>query len=110
MLASDLLDPGRRSHSLDALAIEFLQLPMTSYEELTGKGKQQIPFDEVPITAARDYSCADADFTFRLRDALEPKLAEAGALALLRAVVLPLIAVLAWLACAAIFVVSPCLT
>ncbi|HLA91156.1 MAG TPA: DNA polymerase I [Gemmatimonadaceae bacterium] len=95
MLASYLLDPGRRSHSLDALAIEFLQLPMTSYEELTGKGKQQIPFDEVPITAARDYSCADADFTFRLRDALEPKLAEAEALALLRDVELPLIGVLA---------------
>lgn len=95
MLASYLLDPGRRSHALDALAIEFLQLPMTGYNELAGKGKQQIPFDEVPIAAARDYSCADADFTFRLREILEPKLAESEATALLRDVELPLIAVLA---------------
>jgi len=95
MLASYLLDPGRRSHALDALAIEFLQLPMTGYDELTGKGKNQIPFDEVPVAAARDYSCADADLTFRLRLLLEPKLAEVEATALLRDLELPLIAVLA---------------
>jgi DNA polymerase-1 len=96
MLASFLLDPGRRSHALDALAIEFLQLPMTGYDELTGKGKNQIPFDEVPIAAARDYSCADADLTFRLRQLLEPKLAEVEATtALLRDLEIPLITVLA---------------
>jgi DNA polymerase-1 len=95
MLASYVLDPGRRSHALDALAVEFLQLPMTSYGELTGKGKQQMPFDEVPITAARDYSCADADITYRLRDVLEPKLADVQATALLRDVELPLVGVLA---------------
>jgi DNA polymerase I len=96
MLASFLLDPGRRSHALDALAIEFLQLPMTGYDELTGKGKNQIPFDEVPIAAARDYSCADADLTFRLRELLEPKLAEVAATtALLHDMEIPLITVLA---------------
>jgi DNA polymerase-1 len=96
MLASFLLDPGRRSHALDALAIEFLQLPMTGYDELTGKGKSQIPFDEVPIAAARDYSCADADLTLRLREVLEPKLAEVAATAaLLHDMEIPLITVLA---------------
>ncbi|MGH7656338.1 MAG: DNA polymerase I [Gemmatimonadaceae bacterium] len=96
MLASFLLDPGRRSHELDVLALEFLQLPMTGYDELAGKGKNEIPFDEVPITAARDYACAAADLTFRLRQVLEPKLAEVEAtMALLRDVELPLIAVLA---------------
>jgi DNA polymerase-1 len=95
MLASYLLDPGRRSHALDALAIEFLQVSMTGYDELTGKGKSQIPFDEVPIVAARDYSCADADVTFRLRELLEPKLAEVEATALLRDLEIPLIEVLA---------------
>jgi DNA polymerase-1 len=95
MIASFVLDPGRRSTAIDALAIELLQLPMTGFDELTGKGKAQIPFDEVPIAAARDYSCADADIAFRLRALLEPKLAEVGATALLRDVELPLIAVLA---------------
>jgi DNA polymerase-1 len=95
MLASYLLDPGRRSHALDALAIEFLQLPMTGYDELTGKGKNQIPFDEVPIAAACDYSCADADLTLRLRDVLEPKLVGVEAANLLRDIELPLVEVLA---------------
>jgi len=95
MLASYLLDPGRRSHALDSLAIEFLQTAMTGYDELTGKGKNQIPFDEVPIAAARDYSCADADMTFRLRQLLEPRLAAVEATALLRELELPLVAVLA---------------
>ncbi len=95
MLASFLLDPGRRSHALDALALEFLQLPMTGFDELTGKGKNQIPFDEVPIVAARDYSGAGADLTFRLRQLLEPKLAEVEAtIKLLHDLELPLITVL----------------
>lgn len=95
MLASYLLDPGRRSHTLDTLAIEFLRLPMPGYDELTGKGKNQIPFDEVPIQAARDYSCAAADLTFRLRLLLEPKLAAVEATALLQEIEVPLIDVLA---------------
>jgi DNA polymerase-1 len=95
MLASYVLDPGRRSHGIDALAIEFLQTAMTSYSELTGKGKQQIPFDEVPVSAARDYSCADADVAFRLRVLLEPRLDQVAAAALLHEVELPLVSVLA---------------
>ena len=95
MLASYLLDPGRRSHALDALAIEFLQRAMTSYDEVAGKGKQQVSFDRVRIEAARDYSGADADVSRELRVLLEPKLAEIGATSLLRDVELPLIHVLA---------------
>jgi DNA polymerase-1 len=95
MLASYVLDPGRRSHAIDALAIEFLQRSMTDYTELTGKGKAQIPFAEVPIAAARDYSCADADIAYQLRELLEPKLAAVEATALLRDVELPLVTVLA---------------
>jgi DNA polymerase-1 len=95
MLASYILDPGRRSHAIDALAIEFLQMPMTDYGELTGKGKAQLGFDQVPITAASDYSCADADVALRLRTLLLAKLNEANALGLLSDLELPLIAVLA---------------
>ncbi len=95
MLASYLLDPGRRSHTLDTLAIDFLQLAMTSYDELTGKGKNQLRFDDVPIAAARDYSCASADVALRLRELLEPKLAEVEATALLHDLELPLVTVLA---------------
>ena len=94
MLASYLLDPGRRSHAIDSLAVEILQRPMTSYEQVAGKGKQQVPFDRVPVLAARDYSAADADVALALRTPLEPLLRSSGADALLRDVELPLVRVL----------------
>jgi len=95
MLASYVLDPSRRSHALDALSVEFLGIAMTGYDELCGKGKQQIPYDEVPIVAGRDYSCADSDIALRLRALLEPRLADHEVGALLRDVELPLVDVLA---------------
>ncbi len=95
MLASYVLDPGRRSHGLDVLAAEFLDYTMTSYETLCGKGKTQLPFDVVPIDAARDYSCEDADMTLRLREIFEPQLASHGLTELFRDVEVPLVCVLA---------------
>jgi len=95
MLASYVIDPGRRSHAIDALAVEFLGVGMTGYDELCGKGKNEVSYDEVPITAARDYSCADSDVALRLRALFEPKLAEHQVGPLLREVELPLVDVLA---------------
>ncbi len=95
MLASYVLDPSRRSHAIDALSVEFLGVAMTGFDELCGKGKQQVPYAEVPITAARDYSCADSDIALRLRALLEPRLVEHEVGALLRDVELPLVDVLA---------------
>ena len=76
MVASYVLDPGRRSHALDVLAMEFLDHTVTSYEELCGKGKSHIPYDLVPVDCARDYACEDADLALRLRALFEPELAE----------------------------------
>jgi DNA polymerase I len=95
MLASYVLDPGRRSHGLDMLALEFLGHSMTSYEDLCGKGRGAIPFDECPIEAARDYSCEDADMTFRLRELFEERLEQYSLTALLRDIEIPLVDVLA---------------
>lgn len=95
MLASYVLDPSRRSHAIDALSVELLGLAMTGYDELCGKGKQELPFDTVPIVAARDYACADADIAFRLRGVLEPRLAEHAMGPLLHDIELPLVHVLA---------------
>ena len=72
MLASYVLDPGRRSHGLDVLTLEFLDHTMTSYADLCGKGRTAIPFDECPVEAARDYSSEEADMTLRLRKIFEP--------------------------------------
>ncbi len=94
MLASYVLDPGRRSHGLDVLALEFLQHTMTSYEDLCGKGRDALRFDECPVEAARDYSCEDADITLRLRALFEPQLEKFALKDLLRDVEMPLVSVL----------------
>ena len=93
MLASYLLDPGRRSHGLDMLALTFLGHRMTAYDEVTGKGKKQISFAEVPVESARDYSCEDADMALRLRDLFAPQVAPHDAL--FHGLELPLLRVLA---------------
>jgi DNA polymerase-1 len=95
MIASYVLDPGRRSHGLDVLALEFLDHTMTSYTDLCGKGKDSLPFDECPIEAARDYSCEDADMTLRLRAVFEPQLKSQELVRLFSEVEMPLIGVLA---------------
>ncbi len=95
MLASYVLDPGKRSHGLDLLALEGLGHVMTSYEQLCGKGKNQLPFDVVPVDAARDYSCEDVDVTLRLTALLEAQLAAHDMTALSRDLEVPLVSVLA---------------
>jgi DNA polymerase-1 len=95
MVASYVLDPGRRSHGLDLLALEFLDHRMTSLEDLCGKGKELIPFAEVPVECARDFACEDADATWQLREKFEPQLEMLQLAALFRDVEMPLVGVLA---------------
>jgi len=95
MLASYVLDPGRRSHGLDVLALEFLDHTMPSYTDLCGKGRSAIPFDECPVEAARDYCCEEADMTLRLRRMFEPQLESHALTRLLDGVEIPLVDVLA---------------
>jgi DNA polymerase-1 len=95
MVASYVLDPGRRSHGLDLLALEFLDHKLTTFEELCGKGKTLIPFDQVPIECARDYSCEDADVTWQLRERFEPQLDGLELARLFHDVEMPLVQVLA---------------
>ncbi len=76
MVASYVLDPNRRQHSLDALTVTLLGHRMISYSEVAGKGKSQISFAEVTLDRAREYACEDADFTLRLRELFEPQLRE----------------------------------
>jgi DNA polymerase I len=95
MIASYVLDPGRRSHGLDLLALEFLDHRLTSHEELCGKGRNEVPFDMVPVSCARDYCCEGADMAWRLREMFEPQLAGAHLDRLLCDVEMPLVDVLA---------------
>src|SRR4029079_19002938 len=95
MLASYVLDPGRRSHGLDLLALEFLDHTLTSYADLCGMGKAEITSDVVPISCARDYSCEDADVTWQLEQRFRPQLEVQQIYELYRDVEVPLVGVLA---------------
>jgi DNA polymerase-1 len=94
-VASYVLDPGRRSHAIDQLALEFLNRKTTSFEELCGKAKDAIPFDEVPVACARDYACERSDVVWRLRERFEPQLDELQLARLFHDIEMPLVEVLA---------------
>ncbi|MES2305053.1 MAG: DNA polymerase I [Gemmatimonadota bacterium] len=94
MLASFVLDPSRRSHGIDALALEFLGVSMTQYTDLTGKGKAQIPFAEVPISRAAAYCGADSATVLALHALFEPELERTSLRPLLDTIEMPLVPVL----------------
>ncbi len=66
MIASYVLDAERRSHSLDNMAMDFLQYRAIPISDLIGKGKKQVSFDMVDTASACDYSCEDVDLTLQL--------------------------------------------
>ncbi|MCB0220787.1 MAG: DNA polymerase I [Chrysiogenetes bacterium] len=66
MIASYVLDPGRNSHGLDALALEFIEHRMISYADVAGRGSKQKNFSEVDVPRATEYGAEDSDATFRL--------------------------------------------
>jgi len=94
MLASFVVDPGRRSHGIDTLSVEYFGRPMRSFTDLTGRGKAQIPFAEVPVAEAAAYCGADAETVLALREAMAPVIRDHALQRLLDDVELPLVEVL----------------
>ncbi len=66
MIASYLINPVKRAHGLDQLAMEFLSHKTITFEEVAGKGKKALVFSKVPVAVATPYACEDADITFAL--------------------------------------------
>jgi DNA polymerase-1 len=95
MLASYLLNPSKRAHNLDQIALDFLGHRTIRYEEVAGKGKDAVTFDRVPLDAAVPYACEDADITLGAYRVLMPMLAEHGLDELMAAIEVPLVPVLA---------------
>ncbi len=94
MVASYLLREDTQ-HNMDAVAREYLGYSPVSFEDLVGQGKQQRPIREVDPQALSDYSCEDADITFRLWKRLSTKLEEEKLDRLAHDVEMPLVSVLA---------------
>jgi DNA polymerase-1 len=78
MLQSYVLE-AHRPHSLESLAQRHLGRSGLSYEDVCGKGQHQIPFGQVEITRAGEYSCEDSEMTLHVHQVLWPKIeGEAG--------------------------------
>ena len=73
MLMSYVLNSGGK-HDLDTLASKYLNQKTISYEEVAGKGKDQISFADVEISRAVEYACEDSDLTYLIYDELKSKL------------------------------------
>ncbi len=78
MLMSYLIDPGRLSQGLNALAKDFLGYDMTSYTDVVGKGRKQIAFEMVEIERATLYAAEDSDITLMLCDAMSATIEKAN--------------------------------
>jgi DNA polymerase I len=94
MLASFILDPGRRSHAIDNLCLEHLGRTMKTYQEVVGRGKAEIPFAEVAVAAAASYCGDDSATVLALHEHFMPAIREMQMEHLLRDVEMPLVEVL----------------
>ena len=89
LLESYVLE-SHRPHDMDSLASRHLGVKTIKYEEVAGKGAQQIGFDEVPLAQAAEYAAEDADITLQLHETLFPQVErEPGLLHVYRDIELP---------------------
>ncbi|MBM4195595.1 MAG: DNA polymerase I [Gammaproteobacteria bacterium] len=80
MLESYVLNSTATRHDMDSVARLYLGVETIHYEDVTGKGANQIGFEEVPIEQATAYAAEDADVTLRLHQAIWPRLTTVSAL------------------------------
>jgi DNA polymerase-1 len=62
------------NHSLDKLAERHLQRKGLTYEDVCGKGANQIAFSQVDVARAAEYSGEDSEMTLAVHQALWPQL------------------------------------
>jgi len=95
MLQSYVLNSTATRHDMDSLASYYLDESTTKFEELAGKGKKQLTFNQIEIEPASAYAAEDADITWRLYETLSSSLGELPELkSLLSEIEVPLVPVL----------------
>lgn len=94
MLQSYLINPESNQHSLDKLANNYFNYTTISFEEVAGKGKEQLRFDKIEIAKALPYAAEDAAVTLKLYHHFAPKIKELHLEKLYYKIELPLVAIL----------------
>ena len=94
-IAHYLLQPEIR-HSIDNLALQYLNLSLVSYSEIAGsKGAKQLPMQSIGIDKLSNWACQQADATMRLYPILSQSIEKENLSELLNEIELPLTRVLA---------------
>jgi DNA polymerase-1 len=76
MLESYLYNSTANRHDMDTLSEKFLNHTTIHFEDIAGKGKKQLTFNQIPIEVASPYAAEDADITLRLHQTLFPLLSQ----------------------------------
>ncbi len=95
MLESYALNSVSGRHDMDSLAARWLKHTTISFEEIAGKGKKQLTFNQIDLETAGRYAAEDADITLQLHLKMWPRLQkEAGPLAIFKEIEMPLVPVI----------------
>ncbi|MCO4800233.1 MAG: DNA polymerase I [Colwelliaceae bacterium] len=96
MIESYCLNSVATRHNMDALAEKYLGYKTVHFEDIAGKGKKQLTFNQIEIEKAGHYAAEDADITLRLHQAIFPQLEKkTDQLSVFNEVEMPLVPVLA---------------
>ncbi|MBS0877879.1 MULTISPECIES: DNA polymerase I [unclassified Tatumella] len=95
MLESYMLNSVAGKHDMDSLAQRWLNHKTITFEDIAGKGKKQLTFNQIALEQASPYAAEDADVTLQLHLKFWPLLEkEAGPLNVFRDIEIPLVPVL----------------
>ena len=95
MLESYVLDSTATRHDMDSLAEKHLGRTTIHFEDIAGKGKKQLTFNEIDLEQAGPYAAEDADITIQLHQTLYPQLeATPTLLSVYRSLEIPLLPVI----------------
>ncbi|KAB7894674.1 DNA polymerase I [Rouxiella sp. S1S-2] len=95
MIESYVLDSVSGRHDMDSMADRVLGHKTVTFEEIAGKGKNQLTFNQIALEQAAPYAAEDADVTLQLHRAMWPKIAqEPGLKKVFTDIDMPLVAVL----------------
>jgi len=95
MLAAYVLDPGKRVQELEAIAKEYLNKSLVSYDDLVGTGKNRQALVDLPVEQLLSYAGDQAVYSLQLATSLEEKIKAANQTILFRDIEIPLVRVLA---------------
>ena len=95
MLAAYVLDPGKRVQDLEAIAKEYLNRSLFSYEDLVGSGKERRALGNLTLEQLLAYAGDQAVYSLQLATSLQEKIEAANQTPLFRSIEIPLVRVLA---------------